>query len=150
MPKDNSAGIDIEFSRPLSLRSALEALVADGWNPTIDGAIQFLPPRSASRMGWEQKPDGCWPAVLTILEENHGEGGLNRLVMRFARTPFVAVFEFFQDGDITVDCGPLRPRLTHCCGFTDTNWLLSHVAAPLANGGALIDKVCFSEVSFTE
>ena len=146
MPTDHSAGMDVEFVHPPSLRSALNALIANGWTPSIEGSIQFLPPGTPSRLDWERQPAKSWPQVLEILEENHREGNLNRLRMRFKKTPFVAAFEFFEGGDITVDCGPFRPCLQKCCGFTDTNWLLSHIAAPLAGVGAIIDKVRFSEI----
>ena len=142
----NSAGMDVEFTRPPTLRGALTALMADGWSPEIDGCLQYVAPGTNARLDWEWQPVGCWPCVLEILEENREEGFPNRLLMRFENTLFDAAFEFFPGGDISVDCGVFRPRLQKCCGFTDMNWLLLHIAAPLANTGALIDKVCFSEI----
>ena len=142
----NSAGMDVEFTHPPTLRVALTALMANCWSPVIDGFIQYIPPGTNARLDWECQPAGCWSQVLETLEANSAEGNGNRLLMRFENTLFDAAFEFFPDGDITIDCGIFRPRLQKCCGFTDTNWLLLHIAAPLANTGALIDKVCFSEI----
>ena len=142
----NSAGMDVEFLRPPTLRVAIDALIASGWSPAIDGCIQYIPPGTRTRTDWEWQPEGCWPRVLELLEENTSDGEANCLRMRFETTLFEATFEFFPGGDITIDCGAFRPRLQKCCGFTDTNWLLLHIAAPLANVGAIIDKICFSEI----
>ena len=142
----SSAGMDVEFTHPPTLRVALTALMENGWSPVLDGSIQYIPPGTKARLDWEWQPAGSWARVLESLAVNSDEGNANRLLMRFENTLFDAAFEFFPGGDISVDCGVFRPRLQKCCGFTDTNWLLLHIAAPLANTGAQIDKVCFSEI----
>ena len=138
--------MDVEFTHPPTLRVALTALMENGWSPVLDGGIQYIPPGTKARQDWEWQPAGSWARVLETLTENSDEGNANRLLMRFENTLFDAAFEFFPGGDISVDCGVFRPRMQKCCGFTDTNWLLLHIAAPLANTGAQIDKVCFSEI----